>query len=195
MVVHRRGAMFDVAKFCARLPLPAGPRVQIDHQLVHPGGPARARRRGGRACSAPAAAGAAAELPGRGLRGRGRARRWTATERRLGGGGHRRGLRVRRRRHPCGAGEGGQRSGQAAAHRAAGLRRSTDPARASRTSPGEMAIYESPSDAIYALVGGHRVRPLAGARSGCGAAAGHRRGRRPPAGQPGAVPRTPGRCS
>jgi acyl-CoA synthetase (NDP forming)/GNAT superfamily N-acetyltransferase len=29
MVVHRRGAMFDVAKLCARLPLPAGPRVKI----------------------------------------------------------------------------------------------------------------------------------------------------------------------
>ncbi len=29
MVVHRRGAMFDIAKFCARLPLPAGPRVKI----------------------------------------------------------------------------------------------------------------------------------------------------------------------
>ena len=29
MVVHRRGAMFDVAKLAARQPLPAGPRVQI----------------------------------------------------------------------------------------------------------------------------------------------------------------------
>jgi acyl-CoA synthetase (NDP forming)/GNAT superfamily N-acetyltransferase len=29
MVVHRRGAMIDVAKFCARLPLPAGPRVKV----------------------------------------------------------------------------------------------------------------------------------------------------------------------
>ncbi len=29
MVVYRRADMFDIAKFCARLPLPAGPRVQV----------------------------------------------------------------------------------------------------------------------------------------------------------------------
>ena len=33
MVVHRRGAMVDIAKIAARQPLPSGPRVRIDHQL------------------------------------------------------------------------------------------------------------------------------------------------------------------
>ena len=41
MVVHRRGAMFDIAKICARQPLPGGPRVRmitnsvtLGHQLT-----------------------------------------------------------------------------------------------------------------------------------------------------------------
>ena len=124
MVVHRRGAMFDVAKFCARLPLPAGPRVKIitnsftlATQLVHAVEAVGLLSAGSPqvlppSCPAEEFAAAAEQAIGR-HRGR------------LGGGGHRRGVRVRRRGHPCGAGEGGQRGGQAAAHRAARLRQPT----------------------------------------------------------------------
>ena len=193
MVVHRRGAMIDVAKFCARLPLPAGPRVKVitnsftlAAQLCH------AIEAVG-LLTAGSAPGAAAELPGRGLRGR-RPAGVGRDGRRFGGGGHGRGVRVRHRSHPCGAGEGGQRSGQAAAHGAAGLRVRADPPRGAGSPRGDGHLRVAERRDLR-FVRRHRVRPLARTRSGRGAAAGHRRGRRPPGGQPGAFPRTPRRSA
>ena len=123
MVVHRRGAMFDIAKFCARLPLPAGPAGEDHHQLLHPG-----RARSSHAVEAVGLLSAGSpqvlppELSGRGLRRRGR-------------GGHRRHRGATRwswRRSGSSSSTStathavlekvAERSGEAAAHRAARLR-------------------------------------------------------------------------
>ena len=87
MVVHRRGAMIDIAKIAARQPLPSGPRVRIDHQLGDPGpadGPHRRRRSGCCATAEPVLLGSVAdpaEFAAGGAGGAGRPRtatRWSA---------------------------------------------------------------------------------------------------------------------
>ena len=50
MVVHRRGAMFDIAKIAARQPLPPGPRVRFITNSHDPGPADGAHRRAPSAC-------------------------------------------------------------------------------------------------------------------------------------------------
>ena len=75
MVVHRRGAMIDIAKIAARQPLPAGPRVRIVTNSATLGAQMCQHRRRGRAARRRAAGAARSRSP---IRRSSRRRRGTA---------------------------------------------------------------------------------------------------------------------
>ena len=184
MVVHRRGAMIDIAKIAARQPLPAGQRVRIVTNSTTLGAQmCQTCRRGGAAPGESAGAARRGRRSG-GVRGGGAGR---ARRSRLRFRGLRSGERVRRghRGRDHGVGGGGGRGGETAGRCVPGLPPADDEQRLGRRrrtpAPLRRCGRRRPG-----AVGADRVRALAGPRPGGGAVAGGRRERGPAGGESGA---------
>ena len=188
MVVHRRGAMIDVAKFCARLPLPAGPRVKVITNSF---------TLATQLCHAIEAVGLLTADSPQVLPPSCPAEDFAAAAQQALDGTDADSVVVA----TVGVFESDIGATHAALEKVAsgaakplltvlldfGSERTRPRGAGSPRRDGHLRVAERRD---LRFVRRHRVRPLARARSGGGAAAGHRRGRRPPGGQPGALPRT-----